>query len=95
MLAGSLFEHTRDQDRIAADTLELRQRRAIETPPIDEIAPARELHIILADWRDAERRLATAIPQSTEASDAQADVHRLRHEYCRAAQSAWDQERRQ
>ena len=94
-LANSVFDHSRDQDRIAADAVELRRHNVIESPPIDEIPPVRELHLILAEWRDAERRAAEAVPGSAQASDAEGDVQRLRLEYRRAAQTAWDEEQRQ
>lgn len=94
-LASSVFEHSQDQDRIAGDAMELRRRNIVSSPPIEQIAPVRELHLILAEWRDAERRMAEAKPGSIEAADADADVQRLRMEYRRAAQTAWNEERRQ
>jgi hypothetical protein len=48
----------------------------------------REIHLILADWRDAERRARDAQPDSTEASAAAADVERLRDEYRVAHETA-------
>lgn len=49
-------------------------------PPSIEATP-REIHLILADWRDAERRMAEATPGSRPALDAEAEVDRLREEY--------------
>lgn len=55
-------------------------------PPIDEMA--RDVVTILAEWRDAERRAATAVAGSGEAAAARADVERLRTEYQRAQRNA-------
>ena len=41
----------------------------------------REIHLILADWREAERRATEASAGSPEATAAKADVDRLREEY--------------
>ncbi len=53
--------------------------------PIDEIEKPREISAIIAEWREAERRLADAAPNSVEAHIAAADVRRIRSEYRRAA----------
>jgi transposase len=51
-------------------------------------ATPREIHQILADWREAERR-ARAVPDgSAEAKAASADIERLREEYRAAHDSA-------
>lgn len=94
-LAATVFERTREQTLEADRSVALRERAGMQPRPIDEIPPTRELHIILAEWRDAERRLAEAVPHTTQASEAEADVERLRLEYRRAAQSAWTIEERQ
>lgn len=91
-LAGSIFAQTSEQQRLAAESVELTEARVIDAPPIDEMGPVRELHIILNEWRDAERRLAAAQPGSEDAADAEADAERLRQEYRRAAQQAWHAE---
>jgi len=91
-LAASVFDKTRDQLQLADESVELRDRELIAAPPIDEIPVYREVHLILADWRDAERRVAEASPGSAAASDAEADVQRFRQEYRGAAQAAWSQE---
>ena len=56
-------------------------RSAIEATP-------REIHQILADWRDAERRARDAADGSSEAATAQADIDRFREEYRAAHDSA-------
>ena len=48
----------------------------------------REIHQILADWRDAERRARDADQGSADARAAAADVERLREEYRAAHDSA-------
>ena len=51
-------------------------------------ATPREIHQILVDWRDAERRARDAEPGSAEAQAANADVERFRDEYRAAHDSA-------
>jgi hypothetical protein len=84
----------REIERLAARVLGMSQRqrsltevvtdRAQEvgaaTPPSIDETP-REIHLILADWRDAERRASEAPAGSPEARAAGADVGRLRAEY--------------
>ena len=48
----------------------------------------REIHVILAEWRDAERRATEARPASAEAAAAAAEVDRLRAEYRNAHEDA-------
>jgi len=52
------------------------------TSTIDETP--RSMVLILAEWRDAERRAAAAEPGSAEASEARALADALRQEYQRA-----------
>jgi hypothetical protein len=51
-------------------------------------APARELHIVLDEWRDAERRLAEVASDSPEALRLRGDIELLRAEYRRAHDAA-------
>jgi hypothetical protein len=51
--------------------------------PIRETPNRRDAVAILADWRAAERRLATADAGSRDEAEARADVERLRGEYRR------------
>jgi hypothetical protein len=44
----------------------------------------RKLQAILAEWRDAERRLAEAVPGSPEHTRAAVEVAQLREQYQRA-----------
>lgn len=48
----------------------------------------REIHVILAEWRHAERRVMEARPASAEAAAAAAEVDRLRAEYRNAHEDA-------
>ena len=63
-----------------------------QPPPTIEETP-REIHLILADWRDAERRAAEAQPGSEEEAAAERDIDRLRSEY-RAAHEYAQRRRR-
>jgi len=56
--------------------------------PIEETP--RSIQAILAEWREAERRVAAAAPGSAEATEAEALVGRLRDEYRRAHEAARD-----
>jgi hypothetical protein len=51
-------------------------------------ATPREIHTILAEWRDAERRASEARPGSAAARAAELDIDRLRDEYRRAHDTA-------
>ncbi len=83
-LAASVFERTREQTEQAERSLELREVASVDVRPIDAVPPTRELHIILAEWRDAERRLAATGIETAEHAKAAGDVRRLREEYHRA-----------
>jgi DNA-binding HxlR family transcriptional regulator len=48
----------------------------------------REMRVILADWRDAERRASVAEPGSPDALSAAADIERYRAEYREAFEDA-------
>jgi hypothetical protein len=50
----------------------------------------RSIQMILAEWREAERRMAVAAPDSAEALEAEALVDRLRNEYRQAHEAARD-----
>jgi hypothetical protein len=54
--------------------------------PIEDMK--REVRVILADWRDAERRASMAQPGSPDALAAAADIKRLRSEYREAFEEA-------
>jgi hypothetical protein len=79
VLHGSTRQH--DLTRVAHRQVRTGTPGAPEAP-IEETA--RPIQAILSDWRDAERRAATASPGSAEATEANALVGRLRAEYRRA-----------
>lgn len=86
-LAASMFAHAHVQQQLAEATVTLREEAGVILPPIDEVAPSREIQVILAEWRDAERRTIEATAGSAEHSQAEADADRLRAEYRRTYQS--------
>jgi hypothetical protein len=55
-------------------------------PSIEETP--REIHLILADWREAERQVREAPPDSRQAQEAEAAIDRLREEYRAAHEHA-------
>ncbi|MFL5680039.1 MAG: hypothetical protein ACJ77B_05505 [Chloroflexota bacterium] len=57
--------------------------------PTDSIAHTpREIHVILAEWRDAERRASESPAGSPEAAAAELEIDRLRSEYRHAHENA-------
>jgi len=58
--------------------------------PIEDMK--REMRVILADWRDAERRVGLAQAGSPDALSAAADIKRLRAEYREAFEEARQRE---
>ena len=85
-LAVFVFSQTSKQQTLAQETHAAKEQ-GIELPPIDEMAATRDVSEILADWRDAERRLAATSIDSAEHALAAGDVRRLRDEYHRAHKS--------
>ena len=49
--------------------------------PIDSVRPPRSATQIIEEWREAERRLSFAVPDSREFIDALSDAEALRAEY--------------
>ena len=64
------------------------QAGAPGAPKHSSATTPRELHTILAEWRDAERRSSEASPGSAEAKAAEAEIDRLRDEYRQAHEDA-------
>src|SRR5262245_52846766 len=54
-------------------------REGMDGPPI-AVVPPRDLHVVLGDWREAERRLGAEQPGTAGYESARADVDRLRDE---------------
>ena len=82
-LAADVFAQTHTQQQLGEVAKTVTERTGAEIAPIEEQSPTRDLQAILSDWRDAERRLALAEPDSAEHATATADVGRLREEYHR------------
>ncbi len=87
-IAAMVLDVSARQRELTERVVELveREPEAAPTVPIEEIPP-RDIPAILEDWRDAERRVASAQPGSLEARTARADIDRLRGEYQRAHQT--------
>lgn len=56
--------------------------------PVEELPPTRDVQTVLAEWREAERRLSLMAAGSDEIEAAQSDVTRLRAEYRRSLDEA-------
>jgi hypothetical protein len=81
-LAVEVLRRTERQMSLAEDTQERRIAGGGVGRPVESISAApRDLALILSEWRDAERQLADAKPDTPEASVAAANVRRLREEY--------------
>jgi hypothetical protein len=85
LLASTVLRTTDRQTDLAKLTAaEIGNETVDPTATIDSTAPARDVHAVLAEWRDAERRLADLAADSTEAAVARAEIATLREEYRRA-----------
>ena len=83
-LAADVFAQTHQQQQLGERAQTIVERTGSDIDPIDAQEPTRELQVILSEWRDAERRLSLADPDSAEHGVAVADVSRLREEYHRS-----------
>ena len=84
-LAAEVEEIVREVLGDATKQLEFSERASTTggLRPIEAIPP-REAPEILADWREAERRMTAADPGSADEALARTDIERLRDEYSRA-----------
>jgi len=82
-LAALIFKQTGRQQQLA-EVSHAAARRGADLTPIEAIVTHRDVSAILADWRDAERRMASSSIDSAEHGKAAADVRRLREEYHQA-----------
>ena len=83
ILSGTVRQHQLSQ------VVNVQVERNSPNAPTDPIeATPRALTAILAEWRDAERRLAAADPDSADAAEARAMTDALRDEYRRAYDAA-------
>jgi len=83
-LAASIYARTSVQKNLGEKAQAVSNATGTDMTPIEEVPPSRDIAHILNDWRDAERRLSAAAPNSSEHASAAADVGRLREEYHRA-----------
>jgi len=84
-LAATVLGTTDRQTRLATAVVE---RGNAPDVSIEELTPARDVHSVLADWRDAERRLAALPADSNDATVLRAEIGALREEYRRAHDDA-------
>jgi len=82
-LAGMVLDQTAQQETLAEGTHAAVKAGLELNTPIDQVMPAREVGVILTEWRDAERRLSSTAVDTADHSKAAADVRRLRDEYHR------------
>lgn len=83
VLSGTVRQHQLSQ---VVNVQVERNAPSAPTAPIE--ATPRPLTAVLAEWRDAERRLAAAEPDSADFAEAKALSDALRDEYRRAYDSA-------
>ena len=81
-LAALVFAQTNAQHSLAEQTRDA-ARVGVELPSIESLTPSREVSVVLAEWREAERVLASSPVETAEHAKAAADVRRLRDEYHR------------
>jgi hypothetical protein len=89
-LAEEILRNSETEERLAQRSVELVEdgRGDLAAQPIEGMAAPRDVHLILGDWRDAERRLAAETPGSRAWERATVDAERLRSEYRRAHEDA-------
>jgi hypothetical protein len=87
-LTANALEYSRQQARLAEDA----EDDPGEQRSIDEVPP-RSIHLVLADWRDAERILADLNASPQDRDLAHAAIRRLRDEYRRAHEAAAEADR--
>ena len=76
------------QRELTEDARELVEAQAPDAPSRPIADTPREIHTILAEWREAERKAMDASAGSAAARDAKADIDRLRAEYRQAHEDA-------
>ena len=76
------------QRELTEDARELVESESRDAPRRSIVATPRAIHVILAQWRDAERRAGEARPGSADASAASREIELLRSEYRRAHEDA-------
>jgi hypothetical protein len=88
-LAGTVLGGSDLQSDLARVAVSMAREGDLEkTSSIETLDGAREVHAVLADWREAERRLAELPQDSPEAGRERAQIESLRLEYRRAHDAA-------
>jgi len=82
-LAAMVFAQTSTQQSLAQQTY-VATRSGADIAPIEDVVATRDVSVILAEWRDAERRLASTALDTADHAKAAGDIGRLREEYQRA-----------
>lgn len=83
--AEVVVELSRQEERTAREIA--RESTTGALPPIEAMAPARELASILEQWRAVEKRLVAAESGSAEAEELMAEFERLRDSYAQALEA--------
>ncbi len=87
-IAGRLLASTIRQRELSEHIEGLVEDHHPDAPRTSIEATPREIHVILAEWRDLERLAADVAPDSPEAKAAQERSDELRTEYRRAHEAA-------
>lgn len=80
-LAARLLDRSQAQKALSVRTEQLVRRGDPDAPTVPIEATPREIPVILAEWREAEREAARVEPDSPEAHEIAARIERLRGEY--------------
>jgi hypothetical protein len=90
VLASTVLRTSDRQTELAAriTTTRARQDSVEGTTTIENLPAERDVHAVLAEWREAERRLADLPADSTDAAIARSEIKALREEYRRAHDAA-------
>lgn len=89
-LAATVLGTSATQVDLAKEAVAETKTRGLDpNTTIEEMASRpRDVHTVLSEWREAERRLGLADGGSTEATRLRADIELLREEYRRAHDAA-------
>src|SRR5918992_4833096 len=85
--ARTVLSSTQRQERLATESVERVEGGEALERPIEVIDRPRDVPSILADWRDAERRLTRSTPGTDDEQLAARDVRRLRLGYPRGLEA--------
>jgi hypothetical protein len=82
-LAAMVFAQTTTQQSLAQKSAQV-GKQGVDIASINETQATRDVAVILAEWREAERRLASSAIETADHAKAAGDVRRLREESHRA-----------